>query len=152
MCSSDLKRPATLGDLVADLLALEREFGNRQIDLRCSVLSVETEPIVLEGMDLGRFRIALDWSRWEDDQPYDIIALEPNPAAGNSAVTHPHIEQDGLCTGEGRLPIRQALAEGRLFDLFLLIRQILSTYNPDKRAALRCFKAAVSSVMRADPA
>jgi len=125
------KRPATLGDLVADLLALEREFGNRQIDLRCSVLSVETEPIVLEGVDLGRFRIALDWSRWGSDQPYDVIALKPYPAACNSDTTHPHVERDGLCTGDGRVPIQQALAEGRLFDLFLLIRQILSTYNPD---------------------
>jgi hypothetical protein len=42
---------------------------------------------------------------------------------------HPHVQGNQLCEGDGRAPIRQALAEGRLFDFFLLVRQVLQTYN-----------------------
>ena len=36
-----------------------------------------------------------------------------------------------LCEGEGRLPVLRALEQGRLLDFFLLVRNVLSTYNPD---------------------
>ena len=35
-----------------------------------------------------------------------------------------------LCEGDAAVPIRAALAEGRLCDFFLLVRSVLETYNP----------------------
>ena len=94
-------------------------------------LSVVTEPIILEGMDLGRFEIALDV---EGDPrriwgSYEVIALDPSPAASNPETTHPHVQTNQLCEGDGRSAIRRALREGRLLDFFVLVRQILRTYN-----------------------
>ncbi|MFH1268857.1 MAG: hypothetical protein ABIK89_24285, partial [Planctomycetota bacterium] len=40
-----------------------------------------------------------------------------------------HVQANQLCEGEGRSAIRRALREGRLLDFFVLVRQILQTYN-----------------------
>ena len=60
-------------------------------------------------MDLGPFKIVLDWSDLSATKPDQVIALEPNGAAGDDDVTHPHVHDRTLCEGEGRVPIRNAL-------------------------------------------
>jgi hypothetical protein len=57
-----------------------------------------------------------------------VVALDPNPAAGDDGVTHPHVRNESLCEGEGRTAIRAALDQGRLGDFFLLVAQLLHTY------------------------
>ena len=57
-----------------------------------------------------------------------MIALDPSPAASNSETTHPHVQTNQLCEGDGRSAIRHAMREGRLLDFFVLVRQILQTY------------------------
>ncbi|MFH1265222.1 MAG: hypothetical protein ABIK89_05800, partial [Planctomycetota bacterium] len=127
--SPDQKLP-TQGELFQDLVALEDEFDEIRWD-RKGTLSVITEPIVLDGTDLGRFEIALDvdWDPRRTWGSYEVIALDPYPAASNSDTTHPHVQANQLCEGEGRSAIRRALREGRLLDFFVLVRQILQTYN-----------------------
>jgi hypothetical protein len=120
----------TQRDVFGDLLALDKEFDEVRIDLKRGMLSVVTEEIVLEGIALGRFEIVLDWNLLGGSLAYEVIALDPNPAASSSDTTHPHVQGNQLCEGDGRTPIRRALAEGRLFDFFLLVRQILQSYNP----------------------
>src|SRR5262249_50731533 len=96
------------------------------------LLSVTTEPITLEGVELGPFAIQLYWKRLAHDpgsRCFDICALEPNPAAGNDRVTHPHVKDSKLCAGEATLPIQKALEQGRLADAFILIRSVLRHYN-----------------------
>ena len=67
-------------------------------------------------------------SGWTDHQPYRVVARDPNPAARNDSVTHPHVQDEMLCEGDGRSAIRAALAQGRIFDFFLLVSQVLHTY------------------------
>jgi hypothetical protein len=93
---------------------------------------VTTEPVVLEAIDLGRFQIRLSWQRLHDDQPYRVVALDPAPAACNSSVTHPHVNDEILCEGDGRASVRRALAEGRLFDFFTMVGRLLQTYAPGR--------------------
>lgn len=119
----------SLHDVFNDLTALERELADVRADLKRAKLSVVTDDIVLEGIDLGRFEILLDWSLLGRSLAYEVVALDPNPAASSSETTHPHVQANQLCEGDGRAPIRQALAEGRLFDFFLLVRQVIQTYN-----------------------
>ena len=92
-----------------------------------------TEPIELEGLQLGpfaiEFHIDLLASRL-DSSCFKIVALDPNPAAVNSEVTHPHVQSNGLCAGDATMPIAQALKQGRLVDAFTLVRSVLSNYNP----------------------
>lgn len=124
----------TLSEMVAELKAVEAQFGDLQLDSEDYVLSVDTEPIILEDVYLGPFRIALYLGRLRElyqRPPYYIEALEPHPAATDDAITHPHVNNEVLCEGDGLVAVRAALAEGRLFDFFEMVGSILNTYNPD---------------------
>lgn len=120
---------ATAGIIAADLLALAEEFEAVEIDLKEKTIKVDTEAIVLEDVQLGAFRIVLHWERIGAGRAYDVIATDPNPPVGRKDVTHPHVEDHQLCEGAGAPAIRTALTSGRLLDFFVLVRQILQTYN-----------------------
>ncbi|REJ88275.1 MAG: hypothetical protein DWQ35_20050 [Planctomycetota bacterium] len=122
---------ASVGEIHADLLALQDEFEEVSFDVRGKMISVTTEPIKLEGVDLGRFEICLDWTAIGPDRSrrYRVIALDPNPAASNESVTHPHVQDEVVCEGEGHQSIRTALQQGRLLDFFLIVVGLLRTYN-----------------------
>lgn len=127
---ADRPRLIQLREIYADLLALVDEFPNVELDLRRGELTVETHPIVLEEIDLGPFAIVLTLASSEQLLTYTVVARQPNPANGDDTTTHPHVRDDSLCEGQGRSSIRAALAQGRLFDFFLLVRQVLESYNP----------------------
>ena len=62
----------------------------------------------------GAFEIRLDWRlSGLVHTAYRVVALDPNPAAASDDVTHPHVQNEQLCEGEGRAAIRAALAECR---------------------------------------
>ena len=117
-------------EIYDDLDALGNDFVDVTIDLAASTVSAQTDDIVLGDIRLGPFRIELDWSRLDRPRPYEVIAVDENPAASSSETTHPHVQSRELCEGDGHIPIRQALRQGRLLDFFTLVRQILETYNP----------------------
>jgi len=114
-----------------DLCSLAGEFDEVEISLSQKQLKCRTPEIELEGIQLGRFSIALNWSQLNENQPYQVEALEPNPAASSDSTTHPHLQDGRLCEGDGKTAIQAALQQGRICDFFLLVRQILGTYNPD---------------------
>lgn len=116
-------------DIYEELVALEQEFDELEWDWKKGTLSVATEPIELEEIDLGPFEIRLDWRQMDSSMPYCVIAKQEHAAECDSSVTHPHVSSERLCEGDGRVPIRQALQQGRLCDFFLLVRQVLQTYN-----------------------
>jgi hypothetical protein len=118
------------GEVFRDILALQQEFDGFEVDFENHELSVATEPIVLEGTYLGSFEISLDWSQIGDSrQPYRVVALDPHPAARNEEVTHPHVQEERLCEGDGRTAIASALNDCRLYDFFTLVSQVLRTYG-----------------------
>ena len=123
---------ASMTDLLADLNQLEDEFGSWQFDGRAGVLSVTTEPITLEEIELGPFAIRLEVGRMtylDQRRIYLVDALESNPADGSSHVTHPHVSDSQLCEGDASTAIRSALEQGRLADFFMLVHSVLTTYN-----------------------
>jgi hypothetical protein len=120
---------STAGVIAADLLALAGEFEAVAIDLKEKTIKVQTEEIVLQEIHLGAFRIVLHWERIGAGRAYDVVALAANCPAGRSDVTHPHVEDHQLCEGAGAPAIRSALNSGRLLDFFVMVRQILQTYN-----------------------
>ena len=119
----------SVSDIYRDILALYNEFEEVEIDLDEHKLSVTTDHIVLEYTHLGRFEIRLDWRRLGVSPAYRVVALDPNPAAKSDDITHPHVQGEQLCEGEGRVAVQAALAECRLHDFFLLISQLLHTYG-----------------------
>ena len=125
------RRPiASVRDILADLIALRSEFNGLEIDLKAGTFAVVTEAIALEWVELGRFRIVVALDCLGEASPYEIVALDPNPAAESSETVHPHVQGEALCEGEGRVAIRRASEQGRVYDLCVLVRQILETYNP----------------------
>jgi hypothetical protein len=127
--SGRLMPPQTVREIFKDLIALSDEFEGVSVDGANQTLSVTTEPIVLEEIDLGPFEIRLHWNRIGERRPYEVVALKPNPAGESSETTHPHVKGEQLCEGDGRVPIDRALRAGRLLDAFQIVSQILDTYN-----------------------
>jgi hypothetical protein len=126
------RRPtATIQDIYHDVLALHDEFEKVSWDHPQQTLSATTEPIELEGVYLGEFEIRLDWGDLVDGHPsnYRVIAVDAHPASSNEDVTHPHVHDEAVCEGDGRVPIRNALEQGRLLDFFMVVRNLLQTYN-----------------------
>jgi hypothetical protein len=124
---------ADLRNLVAELQQLDQEFGGLDVDLKNKTVQVITEPIELEEVHLGPFGIQLHWLRLAKEASshcFAVLAQEPNPAASNDSVTHPHVNHDRLCAGEATVPIQRALEQGRLADAFCLVRSVLTHYNP----------------------
>lgn len=118
----------SLRELYKELLGLYGEYPNADCNLRSKTISVITDSITLEDVDLGAFCIELD-ANSTNGLSYSVIATDPNPAGNDEDVTHPHVRDNCLCEGEGTLPIRNALAEGRLGDFFQIVDQVLQTYN-----------------------
>ena len=119
---------------LSELRQIEAEFGPVTIDWKEKVVSVATDSIVLEGIDLGPFDIEFHWNRLAPrigSACFDIVAIAPNPAGANPEVTHPHVRDRSLCAGDAMNPIKDALDQGRLADAFILIRSVLSHYNAD---------------------
>jgi hypothetical protein len=126
------QRPVpSLREIFSELQAAQQEFGVLRYDAGQRVLSVTTDPIGLEGVELGPFEIELDITDLDGHTPYRVVALDPDPAASNEEVTHPHVSAERLCPGDASGAIRMALESGRLGDLFTLVRSVLTTYNPE---------------------
>ena len=126
------KRPAalpTVREIFGELVALSDEFERVGVDLPNQTVSVTTEPIVLEEIGFGPFEIRLHWDRIGERPPYDVVALDPNPARESSDTTHPHVKGERLCGGDGQMAIDRALRAGRLLDFFQIVSRILNTYN-----------------------
>ena len=116
-------------EIFEDLLAMDQEFLDVEVDLKLKQISLTTDPIELEQIYLGPFRIVLNWESIGRSSPYSVEATDPQAAATSSETTHPHVNGDKLCEGEAGEPIRGALRQGRLFDFFVIVRQTLETYN-----------------------
>ena len=123
--------PASPREMYDDLVGLHDEFQRVDWNTRQFTLSVETAPIRLEGRYLGPFQIELQWRNHRQSSAYRVISLDPHPAAQDESTTHPHVQGEQLCEGEGSRPIAACLAAGRWFDFFLLVRSVLTTYNAE---------------------
>ncbi|GJM26218.1 MAG: hypothetical protein DHS20C16_26330 [Phycisphaerae bacterium] len=134
----DLARRAnqhpTAHEILAELREIEEEFGEVRYDKRSSVLSATTEPITLEGLDLGRFEIRIDLAAIaadSDENTLEVIALEPNPCALDDLIVHPHVNDGRVCLGDATEPSRKALREHRFADAFQIVAAVLRTYGSD---------------------
>ena len=90
----------TLSTIYQEIQSLREEFVDVECDTRLREIRVTTEPIVLEGIYLGPFQVCLEVGRLGHPSPYRIVALDPQPAASNESVTHPHVQDESLCEGE----------------------------------------------------
>ncbi|MDB5385326.1 MAG: hypothetical protein JWM11_972 [Planctomycetaceae bacterium] len=123
----------TQKDLYDEFVALADEFEEYELDLKKRTISVVTESIVMDDIELGQFRIRLDWSEIPNtkNHAYAVEALTPCHPSSSHHITHPHVTSNCLCEGDATVPIRQALRSGRLTDFFQIVDVVLHTYNGD---------------------
>ncbi|EMI44903.1 hypothetical protein [Rhodopirellula sp. SWK7] len=121
----------TATSVYRDIEGLRGEFENVTIDRAKQRVTVQTSNISLEFVELGSFEICLNWKFIKESSPYDVLAVEPNCPSSNDSVTHPHVQGESLCEGEGADAIRRALDEGRIYDFFCIVDHILRNYNAD---------------------
>lgn len=124
----------SIKDLIEEIRITKNTF--KTLSYRDGVLSAKTHDITLSGEDceigLGDFKIAFKLYMRFDSSLNDILsiyALNPNPAQGRHGVTHPHVDDERLCAGDGDILIRQALQQGRIEDVFKLVLTVLNNYN-----------------------
>ncbi|KKM06363.1 hypothetical protein LCGC14_1744770 [marine sediment metagenome] len=123
----------TLRDVAEELAQVEDEFDRVTYDPKAGTVSVTTEPIELDGVFLGDFEVRLEVSQLSSGRPetmFRVIARDPHPAATNEAVCHPHVSDERMCCGDATTPIRSALESGRLSGFFMIVRSVLTHYNP----------------------
>jgi len=134
--NAQVRRESTspsLFTVIEELTQLQDEFEHVEILPEKGLIVAHTEPIELDEVMLGPFAIKLHVRRLEnrtDSGCFDCTALDPNPAASNESVTHPHVQSSALCAGDATAAISHALKQGRINDAFCLIRSVLQTYNP----------------------
>jgi len=122
-----------LRDFYQDLLQLEEEFPQVRVDWDQYLLIVVTDPIVLNDIELGPFSIRLNWADWtlhQSLQAVQVLAEDPHPAELNADITHPHVREGELCAGDAQESLLKAFQQGRLAEAFLLIKAVLTCYNP----------------------
>ncbi|MCA9049968.1 MAG: hypothetical protein KDA89_14630 [Planctomycetaceae bacterium] len=116
----------------AELHEAENEFGEVRFDKRSKTLSVTTEHITLEGLELGRFEIRLNPTAVAANDGLDVleaVALDPNPCSIDELITHPHVNDGRVCLGNASEPFRMALRDHRIADAFQLVAAVLRTYG-----------------------
>jgi hypothetical protein len=125
--------PPGLGHWLAELGQLDDECDEVTVDWKAGILAVTTEQVTLKDVELGRFKVVFSWARaatMPGVRCFDVVALDPNPAQGQQAVSHPHVRDESLCAGDAARPLEDAVKEGRLAEAFLMVRSVLMTYNP----------------------
>ncbi len=130
--SCGIKVPS-VAEIYKELSQADEEFGGLVYHEEGDLLAVSTEPIELQNIYLGEFEIQLrvpSLAEMRYSSICRIFALDPHPAASNESVTHPHVSDEQLCPGDAGAAINMALAAGRICDFFLLIRSVLTHYNP----------------------
>ena len=118
-------------DIYADIKAVEAEFGEYKWDHVRRTLSVTTDPVTLLEVPLGPFRIHLSLEHFHNPSASDggtfVDAINPNYSNGHS---HPHVSESGyVCLGDGVHSIRKALEDGRVLDYFIILKQLLNSYD-----------------------
>ena len=94
---SRLLKPSARSSKIS--ITLSDEFEGVRVDGANQTLSITTEPIVLEEIDLGPFEIRLHWDRISERRPYEVVALRTQPCGG--------IERNHASARQGRAALRR---------------------------------------------
>jgi hypothetical protein len=123
--------------LAAEAAALKADFPGATVafDYLGRVLEAAwtVGPVTLEGIKLGRFRATLKIVLGESEPSAELSveALEPNPSKQNGRLTHPHVNDNYVCLGDGELAFNAAVDTGRLCDAALVVRSVLTHWSSE---------------------
>jgi hypothetical protein len=140
--NQQIQKPTpTIEELIEEIKSVRANFPS--LRMSGNRVKVTTDNIILSDGDVevefGKFDLVVFLNRIlsegdEADGLSSIIqakALSPNQHPEDSATTHPHVQDNVICLGDGYPPIVQAFQQGRLEDVFRLLTTLLKTYNSD---------------------
>jgi hypothetical protein len=120
--------------VLKDMLALSHEFETFSFNKATKILYVTTKDIILnDGHDnminLGPFKISYK----TDSTPLWVRAKAIEPVKHYTSNNfHPHVQANGeICLGEGARALSMAHSRNAVFDVFLILKNLLNTYNPN---------------------
>lgn len=118
-------------DLIDDVQALIDEgFEDIIYNTTNHILSAVTEEIIIQDVNLGKFRINYHFAKSDNSAYCTVDAINPTYSLGAISHTgnpHPHITNgNALCYGNMSDPIHESLLHDRLSDFFLITRAVLS--------------------------
>jgi len=128
-------QPVSVEHVLRDLTCIQKDFGSFKYS--DGKLSVVTEPITLAGdgieISVGRFRIFAVIKQFRRKQAgargIEVEALDRISEDNNP---HPHVSvNDYICAGNWEEAAERCCFEGRLYEYFLLARQLLRNYDKD---------------------
>jgi hypothetical protein len=126
------KMETSRADIMENLVALEKHYGTVKL-LNDHILEVTTKPIVLEdefghAVNFGEMKISYDVAsvlRKIHVCPYGDGVYE-----SDGDYFHPHVGSgNDVCLGAAEEPIANAHKRNALFDIFIIIEEVLKTYN-----------------------
>lgn len=116
--------------LVKELEILRAQHNH--LELNGTALHVTTEPITLEGIEFGRFRMELyvnELGRYSTNEEVRAVAKEPNPPNNDRLITHPNVKDGYLCCGNLLSGIMSAKRDIRITDYFDLVSLLLNKFG-----------------------
>jgi hypothetical protein len=121
--------------LYKEMMLLITTFGAEcvNVDAKQRTLRVTLGPIVLEGINFGRFDVIIWFDKLisgDGGHPYTLEALEPNLTEHKPYVPHPHVNAGVLCEGQATNPLANSFATMHLCEAVIMIGNTLNTYNP----------------------
>lgn len=119
--------------LATELELIALEFPRLTVHIQNQYLEVLTDPITLEGHDLGEFRIRVPFVAMANGLISEVRIDGVDPAKAATGTDgqnpHPHILGGHVCWGDGARPAAKFLREGKLAAFCLTVRSLLETYN-----------------------
>lgn len=119
-------------EITREIMGAVKCYGDRlRFEHRSCRLILQTKPIILEDVKLGAFDIIIKINSIDNNPGHWLkaVALDPNPAAGSPDTTHPHVDAENICLGDGHEAVVLSAQQGRVFDLISQIETILNTYG-----------------------
>lgn len=120
--------PLSLREAIEEIRIVSKTWS--KVKFRANTLSVLITDVTLcdeEEVNLGSFWVNLDLTN--PIEGLDIESVDEIQSEGG--YYHPHVKHDNLCSGDGDLPMNDAICQGRLEDFFRVVEAILRTYNPE---------------------
>lgn len=122
-----LRNYPTQLNLIEDLKAVKEEFGNLLYDQEESCMVVFSKDITFDDVNLGSFELRIPINLIGSSTT--VVARTPNYPVVDEETTHPHIQNNEMCLGNGRNQFYDAIQQGRVLDAFTTLNSILITYN-----------------------
>lgn len=133
-------RLPSIGNITDELKAVITEHGG--FNFEDNIITSELGPFEINEINFGKFQVSfgIDLLCSSDYcANLSVEALDPNYPGSRTSFSHPHVDHNMLCVGNGKKPLFKASRQMRLSDMYSIISSILSTYGKDPHISIEAW-------------